>query len=271
MNLQFDHVIHYVDAPKEVQNDLNQQGFHCVYGGRHEQRGSYNTLLHFGLSYIEYLGIDDFEKFKEAGAQDVTYSPFSTIASDSFKEGFAKICIRTTHLEELAETFKAKGLNVNGPVPLSRRQPDGKLLEWSLLFVGDENSDLPLPFFIDWHQSDEQREQSLRNSGVIANNANQHLQIQQIDMAVRDVKETARNWSEWFELDLSDVEYDEDLHANVQTLHLPGVHVRFAEPVQDGKAKQVLSDRGERPFQLHLKGSDQEDQWLLHDGYYKFI
>ncbi|WP_054704276.1 VOC family protein [Bacillus sp. JCM 19041] len=270
MNLQFDHVIHYVDDAHDIMNEFQNKGFHTVYGGRHEKRGSYNTLLHFGLSYIEFLGIDDKELFDQVGAKDVAYSPFSSIARDRFSEGFAKMCIRSNNLDQLAKHFKEKGLKTNGPVPLSRKRPDGKLLEWSLLFVGEEQSELPLPFFIDWHETDEERETGLREANVIGSHKDGAFAVESITMSVHDAKETASKWSEWFDLKQIGNYVDQALQAKIYMLELSGGNVQFAEPIGAGIVKETLDKRGERPFLLTLDGSSEQEYFNIRNGYYLF-
>ncbi|EZH65429.1 hypothetical protein DH09_17540 [Bacillaceae bacterium JMAK1] len=256
LNISFDHVIHYIDNAHELKDEWLNKGFHAVEGGRHEHRGSYNTLLHFGIEYIEFLAIDDFELFKRVGAQDVKDSPFYAIGDDQFVEGFYKVCIRTKNLDDLAERFRKKGLQVNGPVPLSRKRPDGTLLEWSLLFVGDESSDLPLPFFIDWHETDEERIASLKDANVIHPHEAGNTSITGFTMAVHDAKQTAHNWSKWFELDVEEPAFDEKLNATVYTLNLPGAKLHFAEPKGSGLVQDTLTTRGERPFELRLHNAN---------------
>ncbi|MCR1288228.1 VOC family protein [Shouchella clausii] len=268
--LAFDHVIHYVDDAHTLKDRFINKGFHTIYGGRHEQRGSYNTLLHFGMEYIEFLSIDDRSLFDKVGAQDVAYSPFSSIVRDEFTEGFAKICLRTRDLNKLAQTFKQKGLNVNGPVPLSRKRPDGKLLEWSLLFVGEEGSELPLPFFIDWHETDQERLNELKEAQVVAPHSAGQWKIDSFLMAVHDAKQTAFKWAEWFDLEHKGSVYDPRLNADIYTLQLPGGNLKFAQPKGQGPVNEFLEQRGERPFQLMLTGSGQTELFTIHGGHYVF-
>ena len=45
--------------------------------------------------------------------------------------------IRTDDIEGAANYFRGKGLQVNGPVPKSRKTPDGRVIEWHLLYIGE--------------------------------------------------------------------------------------------------------------------------------------
>ncbi|QQK78672.1 VOC family protein [Salicibibacter cibi] len=270
MTLQFDHVIHYVHDAYDIKHSLQSQGLHAVNGGRHEHRGTYNTLLHFDLSYVEYLGIDDDDVFKRSKAQEITHSPFSTIAKDHFVEGFSRVALRTRNLEALAEKLQRKGLSVNGPVPLSRKQPDGKMLEWSLLFAADPHSDLPLPFFIDWQKSDEERRTELKHKDIITTHEAGPLSIAYLAMAVNDVDETVKKWSKWFDLEADVPTSDDTLNAKVRKLHLPGGDLLFAEPTGTGMVSDALNKRGERPFLLAFEGAENTNDQELRGGLYRF-
>lgn len=271
MKLKFDHVIHYVEDANAIMNHLSEKyHMHVVPGGRHEKRGTYNTLLHFGLNYIEFLAIDDFGVFETSKATEIKFCPFSTISEEGFKEGFARVCLRTKNLEALGETLRKKGLEVNGPVPLSRRQPDGNLLEWSLLYANDPESELPLPFFIDWQVSDEEREAELRKLGVIRESSKE-FDISYLAFAVRDVKRTVSKWSEWFELKVVKEFVDMEMNARVAVLGLEGGQLAMAEPLGEGIVSSVLQSRGEGPFMLALEGERDIGIVTINGAMYKSV
>ncbi len=150
MDLAFDHLIHYVTNPNEVEEALAPLALMNHQGGKHESTGTFNTLTHFGLSYIEYLGISDQKTYKDARPTLSAYSPIADISNQQEREGFLRIALRSHHLEEVAAHLRNKGVDVEGPSPLSRRTPEGELLSWELLHAGSEMSELALPFFIDW-------------------------------------------------------------------------------------------------------------------------
>ncbi|WP_084220077.1 VOC family protein [Jeotgalibacillus soli] len=60
---KFDHLVHFIKESVDVPVErLKQKGIHAVIGGIHENWGTQNSLLHAGLSYIEYLTIIDQKK-----------------------------------------------------------------------------------------------------------------------------------------------------------------------------------------------------------------
>ena len=269
MNLQFDHIIHFMDKPEDGMEELNKRGIHTVNGGSHENRGSYNTLSHFGLSYIELLGIYDQQLFANSGAAQLTYSPFEDIAKNHFSEGFAKINLRTTNLDEVARKLTSHGIKTNGPIPLSRRKPDGSLLEWELLYAGGHQGQLPLPFFIDWGVRDEERFESLKKDGTIRPHAAGDLSIDSILFAVRDAKETATLWKSLFELESGEVYIDETLQATCYPLKLGEMTFIFASPNQSGRLSQVLEEKGEHPYMLTIKGANESNSFNIFGGQYQ--
>lgn len=270
MGFQFDHIIHYVEDAHEAQRVLKEKGFSAVAGGRHESRGSYNTLLHFGLSYIEYLAIDNVDLFKEVKAAEVKWSPFWTLSKDAFREGFLRVNFRTTNLDQLAEDFRSKGLEVNGPVELSRKQPDGTLLEWKLLYANDPHSDVPLPFFIDWKQTDEERQAFLEEKGVITEHEQGESRIQKASYVVKDLEKTIAHWSEWFGLEKEPEEFSEEWNAKTQTLTLSGGSIQFVEPAGKGIAQETLDAIGERLFSLEIEVEKSLDSFEYKGAQYKF-
>lgn len=271
MELQFDHIIHFMDKPEDGMDELNKRGIHTVKGGSHENRGSYNTLSYFGLSYIELLGIHDQQLFANSGAAQLTYSPFEDIAKNHFSEGFAKINLRTRNLEEVARKLTSHGIKTNGPIPLSRRKPDGSLLEWELLYVGGHSGQLPLPFFIDWGVSDQERFQSLKKDGTIKPYATGELSLSSILFAVRNAKETATLWESLFDLETGKVYTDETLQALCYPLKLGEMTFIFASPLQCGKLSQTLEENGEHPYILTMNGAKESTSFNIFGGHYQII
>ncbi|WP_026691281.1 VOC family protein [Alteribacter aurantiacus] len=266
----FDHIIHYVSDAHKTKEAFQEKGFHAVNGGRHEEKGTYNTLCHFDLSYIEFLGIDDKWLFEKVHKEKSELSPFSTILQDGYVEGFSKIALRTRNLDNLASILKEKGLTVTGPVPLSRKRPDGSVLEWSLLFVEDEKSDMPLPFFIDWHQSDEERREDLVSHGVMDTNKDRDSSLSHVTFAIKDLEQTVAKWALLFGLPTGEPYVDDRLGARVQRIHLKGGDLLFASPKEDGLVSHILETRGERPFEVHIHADQGEEESMIHGGVYRF-
>ena len=162
--LRFDHLVHAVHGtPEEAAKQMQELGFHTVLGGEHTNWGTWNSLNYFDLSYIEFLAVQHEEKAKEAENPLVQ----ETVVKLQNGEGMLQIAIRTDAIEELAVNFNKYGLHTIGPFEGKRMRKDGRLLEWKMLFVKQEENGPKLPFFIQWNETDEERRNDLRNSGTI--------------------------------------------------------------------------------------------------------
>ncbi|WP_019122672.1 VOC family protein [Brevibacillus massiliensis] len=270
MRFQFDHLVHFVNDPKEAVQLFRQQGVHAVEGGVHENRGTYNALSYFDLSYVEFLSAYDKKLIEER--PNLAYSLIETVVNDSYTEGFARIAIRTTQIEHDAEYFARQGLTVNGPVPLSRRRPDGSVVSWRLLYIGHPDQELPLPFIIQWDESDEERRSDLTDRGVIAPHPAGDLSLSFVAFAVKDAESTAANWAKWLGLKPGEAYVDESLQARCQPLLLPGGNLVFASPIGIGGAvSEVLAARGERAFLAGIAGGSAKGDQKVLGGIYRFL
>jgi hypothetical protein len=259
MELAFDHIVHLVNDPVQAASRFREHGLHALEGGRHANWGTYNSLCYFDLSYIEFLGIFD-RALAEVEQENL-------LVRDSAKrlpnqEGFSRIAIRTNDIEQTASVLKERGLQVIGPFPGSRIRPDGKRLEWSMLFVESEDSALPLPFFIQWGEADAQRRTDLEEREVIAPHAIGQLSLGAVKFAVRDLEPRVQQWSNWFGLEAGETFFDESLHAACRTLHLPGGNLLFCSPTGEGAVAEILASQGETPFALEAIGATQES--IIH-------
>lgn len=257
MDFQFDHLVHYMEDPHQAIADLKEEGIHAVEGGKHGNRPTFNVLTYFDLSYIEIIGTSDKQTLEQMNHP--RHSMIETIIESGYKEGFVRFVVRTSDIQQAAEHFRSKGLTVNGPVPLSRKRPDGTLLEWNLLFIGKEDEDLQLPYIIQWNESDAERREDLTERGVIAPHDTE-AEFSHVHFAVHDVNQVIKDWSEWLDLpEIGEAYVDDKLQATCRTLGLPGGNLVFCEPIREGLVSSILKERGEKPFQMNFKGNIAED------------
>ncbi|WP_028390911.1 VOC family protein [Bacillus cihuensis] len=268
MAFVFDHLVHFVEDPKVAIEELESYGIHAVEGGVHEKRGTYNTLSYYDLSYIEFLGT--YDRILVEQTEHLPNSLQETIVLDRFAEGFSRFAVRTTNIDNDAEKFREKGLKVNGPVPYSRKRPDGSLIEWQLLFVGDDQNELQLPFIIQWHDSDEVRRNEQIKKGVIVEHP-AGIAFSHVMFAVKDVDYAIEKWSNLLELKAGDVYIDDKLQAKCQTLELEGGNLVFCSPIGDGIVSETLEKRGEKPFQVNFSGGSSNLTFELLGGVYNII
>ncbi|MFE7374800.1 VOC family protein [Bacillus cereus] len=262
--LRFDHLVHTVHGtPEEAAKQMQELGFHTVLGGEHTNWGTWNSLSYFDLSYIEFLAVQHEEKAKEAENPLVQ----ETVVKLQNGEGMLQIAIRTDAIEELAVNFNKYGLHTIGPFEGKRMRKDGRLLEWKMLFVKQEENGPKLPFFIQWNETDEERRNDLRNSGTITEHKNKVQQIETIHYAVKNVRETVRKWKEVMGLSTSSVVKNEKWNAECQSVVFGDIHVQFCEPIGEGLVLEHLNKNGENPFAVEFKGGNKREHEVLGSLY----
>lgn len=262
----FDHLVHFINEPEQVIEILKDKGIYVVEGGEHASIETYNTLSYFGLSYIEFCGITDLTRFKQL--DHPKYSLMDTFQKDNFFEGFSRFAARTTDIEGVANHFREKGLTVVGPHPLSRKRPDGSVLTWQLLYAGNDDDSLQLPFIIQWDDDDEKRRADHVERGIITSHP-AGVDFSHVTFAVRDLNDSVEKWVDWLDLTAGETYIDETLNATCQQLELPGGNLVFASPNGDGIVQDVLDTRGEKPFQVTLSGGKEEQTFELFGGRYQ--
>ncbi|MFC7392819.1 VOC family protein [Scopulibacillus cellulosilyticus] len=266
MDFRFDHVVHFTNNPESAIDKMNDLGFHALLGGQHQDWGTYNGLCHFDLSYIEYIGVEDINK-----AESVldNFLIKQIVAEKNSGEGLSRIALRTNNIEQAGEWFHKKGLSVKGPVKGSRKRADGSLLEWSMLFIEDPESDpYHLPFIIDWKQTDEERRNSLINQHIIDRHLAGDARLSHVGIAVKDIEKSVSKWKEWFNLKNHQIIFNEQLNAKYCRLHLKGTNLVLCSPTGDGILADTLKNRGERPFLIKISGANIEKQIELSGGLY---
>lgn len=123
-------------------------GATAVVGGRHVGRGTHNTLLTFdNHTYFEIIGIDPDQPAPDRprgfGLDDLEGPKLVAYAVHTIGE---------ETLDDLSNVVRSAGFDPGTRLAMSRRKPDGDLLEWELIRGGDsaEGLDGALPFAIDW-------------------------------------------------------------------------------------------------------------------------
>ncbi|PGS28034.1 hypothetical protein COC59_06580 [Bacillus cereus] len=262
--LRFDHLVHAVHGtPEEAAKQMQAHGFHTSIGGEHTTWGTWNSLSYFDLSYIEFLAVQHEDKAKKADNPLVQ----ETVVKLQAGEGMLQIAIRTDTIEELAVKFSKHGLHTIGPFEGKRMRKDGRLLEWKMLFVKQEENGPKLPFFIQWNETDEERRNDLRNIGTITEHKNKVQQIETIHYAVKNVRETVRKWKAVMELIASPVMKNEEWNAECQSVSFGDIQVQFCEPVGEGLVQEYIKNHGEYPFAVEFKGENKRDYEVLGSLY----
>jgi len=163
--LYWDHTIHLVNDLEQAIEIFGNQGLAASRGGSHKDWGTYNALSYFGLNYIEFLALEHRDVAERTEAYNVVArDPLAHLPN---REIFTRVVIRTDHIEETAANAAAQGLSVS-PITGGRRQnTQGQWIEWKMAFLSGDFEGLGYPFIIQWNGTDEERLQSLTESGVI--------------------------------------------------------------------------------------------------------
>lgn len=269
MKFSFDHLVWFHHKPEDVIQPLSEKGIHVVDGGRHESWGTYNTLSYFGLSYIEYIGIEALSIAEQHEENRLITQLVEQLAQEN-REGPAKIAIRTNEIHKLAIMLKQDGHTVYGPLPGQRVTAAGEVIRWELLFIQDHANQLSFPFFIQWQKNDEDRLSSIKEKGLIGRNNDENSKFESVGFVVRDLDKTIKTWGTLLNLGPGEEFRDENLHARCQTLELPGTSLLFCTPLGKGPAEMVLHERGETPFLVNIRQANQNSRFELLNGYWRF-
>ncbi|MDQ0201528.1 VOC family protein [Neobacillus ginsengisoli] len=269
MQFSFDHLVWFFKKPEEAIPLLKHRGIHGVIGGRHESWGTYNSLIYFGLSYIEFLGIENL-LIAEKHEDNRLVTQIVEQLSKENREGPARIAVRTDQIEELAVKLKEEGFTVYGPLPGERVRADGQVIRWSLLFPEYAANKLSPPFFIQWEKTDEGRFSELKEQGLIGSHNTGNSKFESVGFVVHNLDQTIKTWGKLFNLNPSGDFIDSTINARCRKLELPGTKLLFSEPLGEGLAKKVLKEKGESPYLVTLTETNQSHIFEMLNGYWRF-
>lgn len=144
--LAIDHIVIAAKDPAQAAHDFERKyRVTTVQGGKHDNWGTYNYVAYFENDcYMEWIGI-----FDEGIAKKSTNPLIKQLVSAFHNkiEGIIQFALRTEKMDNYIDHFDATGVKYAGPVPGSRKRPDGSTLQWRMLFPEPETA---LPFLIEW-------------------------------------------------------------------------------------------------------------------------
>lgn len=220
---KLDHIVHFVADPADAIEQFRKQGVHAVEGGKHDMWGTYNALSYFGLTYLEFISILDEEKFVQAAT--VPYTLHAKYAEHGRKNGFTKLALRTETMEQDAMKLREAGFDVNGPETFSRTRPDGSVVEWQMLHIGKEGSNVAYPFFIQWGTRDDERVADYKGRGIIAPHTAGDLVVQEVGVTVPSFDAFASIYRA-LDVDMT-MTYDDIDETETATLQFEGGNIVF--------------------------------------------
>ncbi|RCX23344.1 glyoxalase-like protein [Fontibacillus phaseoli] len=201
--MKWDHLVHYVndlDKPVEIFGD---HGLVAFKGGSHKDWGTYNALSYFGLTYIEFLGIENLELAKATEHNVVVRDAVKVLPGH---EVLSRVVIRTDDIEETAASLKSAGLSLSPIIDGRRLDNEGRLIEWRMMTIDGDFQGLVYPFVIQWNGTDEERLERLTASGVIQSHPAGQAEIKKAIFRVSDPAAAAEHWGECFGLPIAQSE-----------------------------------------------------------------
>ena len=142
--LYLDHIMYAVpDLENSMAEIASITGIVPSNGGVHPGNGTRNALL--GLSdssYLEIIGPDKKQNLENT---------LGELLVSKNTSGIRAWAVAVSDLAAVANVAQGLGFRVRDRKEMSRKTPEGSLLEWELLFL--DGGPL-LPFFIDWKGSE---------------------------------------------------------------------------------------------------------------------
>ncbi|WP_147916003.1 VOC family protein [Ruania zhangjianzhongii] len=142
----FDHAVLGVRDLSAATAALTSAGLRYAGGGEHIGRGTANSLFALAEGYLELLTVTDPDLARSHSTNRAQVAD-ALDTHAALPLGFA---FQVADVAAAGEALQKSGLRVEGPVPMSRRNPDGTVLTWRNLYVGTTQWRTLLPFLITW-------------------------------------------------------------------------------------------------------------------------
>ncbi|KWX86343.1 hypothetical protein AMQ83_19450 [Paenibacillus riograndensis] len=196
---QWDHLVHYINNLDNVVEVFGEKGLIAFKGGSHKDWGTFNTLSYFGLTYIEFLGIESPELARSTGYNLVVQDAVAALPEH---EVLSRVVIRTDDIEEMAASLTAAGLSLSPIMDGKRLDMSGSLIEWRMMTIAGDFGGLVYPFIIQWKGTDEERLARLTASGIVRPHPAGRAEIRRAVFRVPDPAAAAGHWADLFGLEV---------------------------------------------------------------------
>lgn len=197
--IKWDHLVHYVNDLEKTIGIFKENGLIALKGGSHKEWGTYNALSYFGLTYIEFLAIEDLALAKATEHNIVVKDAVTHLPEH---EVLSRAVIRTDDIEEVAADLAEKGLELSPIIDGKRLDTHGRLIEWRMMTIKGNFHGLVYPFVIQWLEKDEERLVNLNNLGINLPHPAGDVAMIEAVFSVSNPKETAEHWAELFNLSI---------------------------------------------------------------------
>lgn len=200
-SLVWDHVVHYVNDLQQAIDSFEAIGLAAHPGGDHPGWGTYNALSHFGLTYIEFLGIRDQTELDAISSWQVVSRDAGRFLPD--QQILSRLALRTDNIEAIAESLHEQGLQTSPILEGRRYDTEGNLIEWKMLTIDGEFNGVLYPFVIQWQQSDDARRAALESKHLLQPNESKGLALTHAIIEAEQPQALASHWASLFKIPLS--------------------------------------------------------------------
>lgn len=218
--LGVDHLMVCVKDLDEATNHFNKLGFDFHYGGRHEGKGTHNSIAFFQEDFLELIACRDKQEYFAASPAG---SHFAFVEEGG---GIRFIALETSNIEQTVESARSRGFELSDPSKGSRKTPDGRLLEWKVSILGKKN---PLPLFFIQHITPLQT----RKSGTWTH-TNIHS-LERVYIVVKDLPNSLQTYSSLLDLPIPPLEKGQVVKSDMHVFPLPRGALVLAHPTAPGK------------------------------------
>lgn len=195
--IKWDHLVHYVNDLSKSIEVFGEHGLAAFKGGSHKDWGTYNALSYFGLTYLEFLGIENEELAKASEHNIVVRDAVKTLPEH---EELSRVVLRTDDIDQVAASLHAAGLSISPILDGKRLDNEGRLIEWRMMTIDGDFEGLVYPFIIQWSGTDEERLERLTSSGVIKSHPAGQVDIKRAVFHVSNPAAVANHWASLFGL-----------------------------------------------------------------------
>lgn len=195
--VKWDHLVHYVNDLSKSIEVFAEHGLAAFKGGSHKDWGTYNALSYFGLTYLEFLGIEN-EELAKASQHNIVVR--DAVQSLPEHEELSRVVIRTDDIEQVAASLHEAGLSLSPILDGKRLDNEGRLIEWRMMTIDGDFEGLVYPFIIQWSGTDDERVERLTSSGVIKPHPAGQVDIKRAVFHVSNPAAVANHWASLFGL-----------------------------------------------------------------------
>ncbi len=220
--MRIDHVTVAGRRLATLEDEVRRLGMTPAYGGAHSNGVTHMSIVSFcDGSYLELISTIE---------PDHGDSPWWSrqMATDA---GPCAWALAVSDVAATSERLRGLGIEVRGPIEMSRSLPDGRSAEWILSFIGRGEPGQELPFII--------QDRTPRSVRVPAPQKDAFDGVSLVTIAVTDFDQAAERYVRAFDLAEPAIRSDDELAARV---------ARF-----EGAPVALVGASGEGPVAAHLR------------------